>query len=168
MPDLERFRRAQAHPVNGFEAALNELAAGQKRGHWIWYIFPQLTGLGQSSMATTYGLNGVGEAAAYLEDTELRRRLLAAIDVVARQLRRTPRLQLEALMGSEIDAVKLVSSMTLFGAMARRLLDDATNRTAATELEAIAGGAEQILATAARQGRPACAFTLQALARGTA
>ena len=57
--DLDRFRRAQ---TRDYEQALGELQAGRKRSHWIWYIFPQLAGLGSSPMAETYGLRGVEEA----------------------------------------------------------------------------------------------------------
>jgi len=165
MHDLERFKRAQAQVVNGFEAAVSELGAGQKRGHWIWYIFPQLAGLGQSAMATRYALNGVAEATAYLQDIELRGRLLAVIEIVRQQLQCAPQLRLETLMGSRIDAVKLVSSMTLFATMARRLVDDPSNNASAPELGTIAAGAERILASAERQGLPACAFTQGELAR---
>src|SRR4051812_3815353 len=60
--DLARFRRAQ-DGTPGFNEALGELRAGAKIGHWIWYVFPQLRGLGRSSMAVRFGLDGVAEAA---------------------------------------------------------------------------------------------------------
>jgi hypothetical protein len=67
MEDLGRFREAQdGHP--GFADAMDELRAGRKTSHWIWYVFPQLRGLGQSPMAVRYGLDGLTEAAAYVRD----------------------------------------------------------------------------------------------------
>ena len=61
--DLERFITAQ-EPV--FTAVLAELKAGRKRSHWMWFVFPQLRGLGHSSMATFYGIASLSEARAYL------------------------------------------------------------------------------------------------------
>src|SRR5262245_45334987 len=111
--DLDRFKRAQEGP-GGFAAALAELEAGRKRSHWIWYVFPQLAGLGQSAMAVRYGLQGVAEARAYLVDPELRDRLLRVTNAVLAQLQHESAPALADVMGSEIDALKLVSSMTLF------------------------------------------------------
>ena len=59
---LDRFRAAQDAPHSGFETALEEMRTGRKRGHWIWYVFPQLSGLGGSSFSQTYAINGVAEA----------------------------------------------------------------------------------------------------------
>ena len=66
--DLERFKREQEYD---YDLALSEIRAGRKRSHWIWYIFPQLKGLGRSGMATFYGIDGMGEATAYLADDYL-------------------------------------------------------------------------------------------------
>ena len=88
--DLTRFKRAQERNPGGFSTALSELEAGQKRSHWIWYIFPQLAGLGHSEMAVAYGLHGVAEAIVYLRDPELRQRLLVLTDIVIAQLKREP------------------------------------------------------------------------------
>ncbi len=144
--DLDRFHRAQAR---GYDRALGELHAGRKRTHWIWYVFPQLSGLGQSPMAQTFGLRGLDEAAAYLADPVLRGRLLAAAEAVRGHLERGPQTPLHAIMGSDIDALKLVSSMTLFREVARRAGDTA-----------VAAAADAILATAKTQGIAECAFTL--------
>src|SRR5205085_4519756 len=103
--DLERFTRAQ-DGAGGITQAIAELDAGAKRSHWIWYIFPQLAGLGSSPMAEMYGLRGADEAAAYLRHPVLRERLLSAMNAVRRQS-----VPLRTLMGSHIDALKLVSSM---------------------------------------------------------
>src|SRR3712207_1394859 len=71
--DLERFVTAQA-PM--FTTALNELKAGQKRSHWMWFVFPQLSGLGRSAMATLYGIGSLDEARAYLAHPLLGPRLV--------------------------------------------------------------------------------------------
>jgi uncharacterized protein (DUF1810 family) len=106
--DLERFRCAQAGDV--YPAALAELRVGHKRGHWIWFVFPQVAGLGSSSMSRRYAVGSLDEARAYLADATLGPRLreccraLLALDDGA---------EIAAVMGA-IDAVKLRSSMTLF------------------------------------------------------
>src|ERR1017187_1422137 len=106
MSGLERFRIAQDQSGSGFEAALAEIHDGGKRGHWIWYIFPQLTGLGMSSMSRTYAIRDVVEAKAYLRDEVLGSRLVTITTTVAEQV--SWRTSLEVLMGSSIDAQKLV------------------------------------------------------------
>jgi uncharacterized protein (DUF1810 family) len=152
---LDRFRQAQDAPHAGFSAALRELRAGRKTGHWIWYIFPQLAGLGQSSTAVHYGLDGADEAAAYLRDPVLGGRLVEAARVVREHLAGSRPPRLDELMGSRIDALKLVSCMTLFGHVARAL--HANERR--PELAAMAEHAEAILGFAAAQGYARCAFT---------
>jgi len=144
---LDRFRLAQQHD---YERALAELRAGRKRSHWIWYIFPQLAGLGSSPMAETYGLQGTEEASAYLADPELRSRLLAVANAVRAHVDHEPAAALRTVMGSEIDALKLVSSMTLFRKIAQRAGDDE-----------MASVAEAILAAAKKQGFAECEFTLR-------
>src|SRR4249920_681537 len=104
--DLARFRTAQDQPGAGFESALREMQAGSKRGHWIWYVFPQLSGLGRSSVSRTYGINGLPEAEAYLRNPVLRSRLIAVTAAVADHLSRGA--SIETLMGSSTDALKLV------------------------------------------------------------
>jgi uncharacterized protein (DUF1810 family) len=107
---LDRFREAQDAPHAGFAVALRELQAGRKTSHWIWYVFPQLAGLGQSSTAAYYGLAGVEEAADYLRDRVLGDRLLTATAVVRTHLARTKarRARLEEVMGSHIDELEPV------------------------------------------------------------
>ena len=143
--DLDRF--IQAQDSGAYAQAIAELQAGAKRSHWIWFVFPQLAGLGSSPMAETYGLRGAEEATAYLQHPVLRERLLAAMKPVVASA--TP---LPTLMGSQIDALKLVSSMTLFREIARRLDD-----------KEVATAAGAILEAAGRQGYSECAFTLRAL-----
>jgi len=153
--DLDRFKKAQ-DTGRGFTTALSELRAGEKRSHWIWYIFPQLSGLGSSPQAQRFGLDGPGEALAYLQDATLRSRLLATTEVVASQLRSVA---LESLMGASIDALKLVSSMTLFEHTARKLYE----AEGLGEYQLMARHAAEILSVARTQGYPACEYTLAAI-----
>lgn len=106
--DLDRFVTAQ-HPVIG--AVLDELAAGRKRSHWMWFVFPQMRGLGQSPMARHYGIASLDEARAYLGHPVLGPRLARCTDlVIAARDRGLP-----AIFGSP-DDMKFRSSMTLFEA----------------------------------------------------
>ena len=104
--DLERFVTAQA-PV--FATVLNELKAGRKRSHWMWFVFPQLRGLGQSAMATRYGIGSLAEAQAYLAHPLLGPRLMECTRTVLAIEGRS----LHAIFGSP-DDLKFCSSMTLF------------------------------------------------------
>ena len=106
--DLERFVRAQdAGEVHS--AALQELRRGRKTGHWMWFVLPQLAGLGSSPTARFYALRSIDEARAYLAHPLLGPRLHEAAEAV----RTAPAESAEALLGG-IDAQKLRSSMTLF------------------------------------------------------
>ncbi|WP_353643564.1 DUF1810 domain-containing protein [Mesorhizobium sp. WSM2239] len=104
--NLERFVTAQQPVV---ETALEELKAGQKRSHWMWFIFPQLRGLGSSSMAEFYGIGSLAEAKAYLDHPLLGPRLVRCASTVL-ALEGRP---LHAIFGSP-DDMKFCSSMTLF------------------------------------------------------
>jgi uncharacterized protein (DUF1810 family) len=152
---LDRFRTAQASPHSGFEAALAEIHAGGKRGHWIWYVFPQLAGLGHSSMSQAFGIRDEAEAIAFLRDPELGGRLLTISTAVADQLKRQPSPSLRSLMGSEIDALKLVSSLTLF----RHVAEGLQAREPAGRYAALVTAAEDVLAAAAAEGYEPCAYT---------
>jgi len=158
MSALDRFKEAHRGTRTGFEVALSELRAGRKRSHWIWYVFPQLRGLGSSPMANYYAIADDSEAEAYLRDPELRRRLLAAASAALDQVRSG--IPLDSLMGAEVDTLKLVSSMTLFGAVARRVSDG----DAGEECARLARVAEELLKVAAAEGKSRCAFTERALA----
>jgi uncharacterized protein (DUF1810 family) len=154
---LDRYLDAQDRPHGGFRSALAEIRAGGKRSHWIWYVFPQLQGLGSSGPSVQYAIADVAEARAYLQHPELRSRLLAITSAVAAQLESGK--PLAVVMGSSIDAKKLVSSLTLFAHVARQL-------DAAEPLDAhrdLATTAENVLAIAGEQGYPQCRFTLQHL-----
>ena len=104
--DLQRFKDAQEQD---YRQALAEIRAGRKRSHWIWYIFPQLEGLGRSAMCARYGIRGIGEAEAYLADETLRGRLVEMSRALLELNGNDP----VDVMG-HIDAIKLRSCMTLF------------------------------------------------------
>lgn len=117
---LERFVEAQA-PV--YATALGELRDGRKRSHWMWFIFPQLRGLGASAMSRRYGIVSSEEAEAYLAHALLGPRLRECTEAVNAHRGRSA----EAIFGP-VDALKLRSSMTLFdlaggGAPFRQCLD---------------------------------------------
>ncbi|MCP9891418.1 DUF1810 family protein [Cyanobium sp. Aljojuca 7D2] len=113
---LDRFCTAQnAGNPSAIDQALGELRTGCKRSHWIWFVLPQLAGLGHSEMAQRYGIAGLVEARAYLAEPLLRQRLEAVISVIHHQLQQYDQ-TLERLMGSELDTTKTISSLTLFEA----------------------------------------------------
>lgn len=104
---LRRFIDAQERD---YERALAEIRQGRKQGHWIWYIFPQLKGLGSSETSTFYGIRDVQEAADYLAHPVLGNRLIEITDALLDIDDRTAK----QIMGSP-DDLKLRSCMTLFG-----------------------------------------------------
>lgn len=106
--ELERFIDAQDHGGT-YTQALSELRGGRKRGHWIWFVFPQLAGLGSSETSRRYAIGSREEASAYLAHPVLGARLVEC----AQALLALPGTDPVAVMG-ELDAVKLRSSMTLF------------------------------------------------------
>ena len=104
--DLNRFLSAQA---GAYPQVLSELSAGQKRSHWIWFIFPQMKGLGQSSHSHFYGIGSLEEAIAYWRHPILGPRLEECTILVNQVQRRT----IEQILGYP-DDLKFRSSMTLF------------------------------------------------------
>jgi uncharacterized protein (DUF1810 family) len=104
--ELQRFVDAQEQV---FETALAELRAGRKRTHWMWFIFPQLRGLGHSTTAHRYGIATLDEARAYLDHPVLADRLARATEAVLAHRRRSA----HDIFGSP-DDLKFRSSMTLF------------------------------------------------------
>jgi len=107
---LDRFVQAQEA---FYEGALAELKAGEKTGHWIWWIFPQLKGLGTSHNSTFYGIADEAEALAYLQHPILGPRYRECVGIVHGHLCQGGVAPL-ALMGSAIDVMKLRSSLALF------------------------------------------------------
>lgn len=118
--DLERFVKAQSlmYPV-----ALSEMKNGCKTSHWIWYVFPQLKGLGMSYNSQYYGLDGAAEAKAYLEHPVLGPRLIEITEAVLTHSDK----RAKEIFGSSIDAKKFCSSMTLFREIApeEKVFDEA-------------------------------------------
>jgi uncharacterized protein (DUF1810 family) len=104
--DLDRFVRAQDLV---FATVLRELGLGLKQSHWMWFVFPQLRGLGRSNMARHYGIESLAEARAYLEHPLLGTRLRHCVNIVLGVSGRS----LHEMLGSP-DDIKFRSSMTLF------------------------------------------------------
>ena len=109
---LERF--VQAQDAGGtFQRAVAELRAGRKVSHWMWFVFPQVEGLGLSAMSQRYAISGLAEARAYLQHPVLGTRLVDCATVLAA----TDGKSAAEILGA-VDAMKLRSSMTLFAAAA--------------------------------------------------
>lgn len=118
---LERFVEAQG---SVYDVALAELQRGEKRSHWMWFVFPQLAGLGRSATAQRFGIEGGAEARAYLAHPVLGARLRECAHALLDLDSHDP---VEVL--GPVDALKLRSSMTLFAAVSddsvfRQVLDD--------------------------------------------
>ena len=119
---LERFVKAQE---NTYKIALNEIRSGKKRTHWMWFIFPQLRGLGESETSYYYGISGIDEAKDYLAHPVLSERLLEISTALLAHKGKSP----TAIFGY-IDDLKLQSCMTLFAAISEpnsvfhQVLDD--------------------------------------------
>ena len=103
---LNRFIKAQER---AYTTALKEIRNGEKESHWIWFIFPQLRGLGRSDMAYKYGINGIEEAKEYLSHPILSERLIEVTETLLTHKDK----DIYDIMG-DIDDMKLHSSMTLF------------------------------------------------------
>lgn len=112
--NLQRFLDAQDR-YDSYQSALEELRQGRKRSHWIWFIFPQQKGLGHSYNSEYYGLDGTGEAVAYLAHPVLGARLR---ECCAALLQHAQRRTVGEIMGSGIDVLKLRTSMRLFNSIA--------------------------------------------------
>lgn len=106
--DITRFVKAHE---NMYETALTEMRAGRKESHWIWYIFPQLRGLGHSYNANYYGISNIEEAKRYLSDELLRDHMNTLLNI----LLNSEESDATVIFGS-LDALKFRSSMTLFDA----------------------------------------------------
>jgi uncharacterized protein (DUF1810 family) len=152
---LARFHEAQAGEWGGYATALAEMLAGRKDSHWIWYIFPQIDGLGRSSTARQFALRDLDEACEYLCDPLLCRHYEEMANAVAEHLSRGA--PVEELMGGSTDSYKLVSSVTLFRAAAERLAKEGVS----PDFSRIAERCEAILERTSTQGYPPCKFTLE-------
>lgn len=110
--NLERFVEAQEE---SYEIAMNEIKKGRKRSHWMWYIFPQINGLGHSSTAQYYAIQGRAEAEAYLAHPVLSKRLLE----ISEELLKIESDDASVVFGYP-DDLKLKSSMTLFSLISKK------------------------------------------------
>ena len=110
--ELERFVAAQDHGGT-YDDAVAELSGGRKRTHWMWFVFPQVAGLGRSGMAQRYAIGSAAEAEAYLAHPVLGARLRRCAEIVAATEGRSA-----IQIFGDIDATKLRSSMTLFATVA--------------------------------------------------
>lgn len=106
--NLERFLAAQS---DSYQRALGEIRRGSKRSHWMWFVFPQIAGLGSSAMAQHYAISSLDEARAYLAHPLLGARLRECVSALQELTDTTA----DTVLGS-IDAIKLRSSLTLFAA----------------------------------------------------
>jgi uncharacterized protein (DUF1810 family) len=109
---LARFMRAQ-DSGGTYQRAASELRAGRKVSHWMWFVFPQIAGLGLSAMSQRYAISGLAEARAYLQHPVLGARLVECATILAG----TDGKSAAEILGP-VDAMKLRSSMTLFAAAA--------------------------------------------------
>jgi uncharacterized protein (DUF1810 family) len=109
MKDLKRFREAQERD---YDTALSEIKNGRKRSHWMWYIFPQIAGLGTTDISRHYAIKDIAEATDYLMDEQLSLRLVN----ICKALLKLETNDAYAIFGSP-DNLKLKSSMTLFNAV---------------------------------------------------
>ncbi|HTT94228.1 MAG TPA: DUF1810 domain-containing protein [Solirubrobacterales bacterium] len=122
---LRRFVDAQ-EDGGIYRRALGEMRAGRKQGHWIWFVFPQIAGLGQSAMSRAYAIGTLAEARAYLEHPLLGPRLEECCEAL---LSTDPSLTADQILGP-VDAIKVRSSMTLFHRAdpARKLFESVLSR----------------------------------------
>ena len=111
---LQRFHDAQR---DSYEQALKELQKGRKETHWMWFIFPQLKGLGRTDYGLYYGIDGKEEAIAYLKDPVLKEHLIVLCEALLALNTNDP----ERIF-SRIDAIKLRSCMTLFDAVGEEMV----------------------------------------------
>lgn len=146
--DLERFVQAQnAGTPSAYSRAIAELRAGRKRSHWIWFVLPQLQGLGRSAISQRFGIQGLAEARTYLSHPVLGPRWRDTLSVIAEHLSQPGR-SLQQLMGGELDGLKTVSSLTLMA-------------------EAGCPQARVLLGQLEGDGWKPCVFTLRQIQAGT-
>ncbi|WP_298623238.1 DUF1810 domain-containing protein [uncultured Legionella sp.] len=155
--NLDRFHKAQKSH-SGHEQAKKELQNGKKTSHWIWYIFPQLESLGFSDTAKYYGIKDRDEACAYLKDPILFQRYFQLVQLVEQQVQKIP---LTTLMGGNVDAQKLMSSLTLFRNAATHL--NKTPGQSNHDFKGLEQSCARIFKLTANQGYYPCQKTLSAL-----
>jgi len=138
---LERFVVAQ-NQDGTYERALEELRAGRKKSHWMWFVFPQIAGLGYSAISQEFAISSLGEARAYLQHAVLGPRLVECAGVVVQH----QALDAEDIFGA-LDAQKLRSSMTLF------LRAEPSARVFADVIDQLLGGRPDLTTDLLLEGR---------------
>lgn len=164
---VDHFRLAQQSEWSGFEVALQEIQQGCKRGCWMWYIFPQIAGLGQSSMSQRFSIQNRAHAFMYLDDKELCGNLLEMTRAVAIQIRRGA--TIKQLVSW--DQAKLISSLTLFEIVANEAagVNHAKKNHESSSLEELSSLCRSILQMiCSEDGYSRCQHTLDALSRDDA
>lgn len=106
--DPKKFLNAQNAAYGSYEQALAEIKKGKKTSHWIWYVFPQIKGLGHSGNSQTFAIDSLNEAREYLADETLKQRLIEISEALLKQEGSA-----EKILG-KVDAMKVRSCMTLF------------------------------------------------------
>ena len=157
MANIDRFLTAQNRGRSFLNAKL-EIDNGRKKSHWIWYIFPQIDGMGRSGMAEKYAIANLSEACEYLSNSSLLRRYQDILISVNDKL--TDHVDVVQLMGSHIDALKLTSSLTLFEAAAQYL---SQTKPQQNEFQQFAILCSNTLNLLTNQGFPKCEYTLSKL-----
>ncbi|QLZ69866.1 hypothetical protein FOLKNPGA_02666 [Legionella sp. PC1000] len=157
MNTIQRFIKAQQgqDAYISFQQAYDELKAGSKQSHWIWYVFPQLKQLGFSSIAQHFGIVDFKETCAYLQNEELFQNYDAISQLVEQQLKR--KIPALILMNGDTDTKKLVSSLTLFREAASFLERQGDT---SQDFAALAHCCDRILNETAKQGYFPCELTL--------
>lgn len=122
-PELQKYLDAQNEADWAVISA--ELFEGRKKGHWMWFVFPQIEGLGHSEMSLRFSIENLGTASRYMAHTELGKRYTEAVSFVQSNIDRG--LTIEQIMGDELDAKKLQSSLTLMEQVMRQLGADRRN-----------------------------------------
>ncbi len=150
--DLSRFETHQ----NDFDRALGEIDSGRKRSHWMWFVLPQVSGLGNSEMSTVYAISSIDEAEAFLLHPVLGTSYRKIVEAVWEQVVNRG-VTIRSLFGSPDDA-KLVSSLTLFAAIGKRV-------EPAPDIAAFVTQAGDILEAAYAQGLARCVTTERFLER---
>ena len=155
MPDVDVGRFVDGYHRD-FDRALTEIEEGRKRSHWMWYVFPQVAGLGSSPTAAHYAIRSRAEADAFLTDPRLGPSYRRLVGAVCEQVIGTG-VSIRQLFGRPDDQ-KLVSSLTLFAAVADDLGGDWAT---------FAQQANELLDRAGEQGLPRCVTTERFLADGS-
>ncbi|ASQ45491.1 DUF1810 domain-containing protein [Legionella clemsonensis] len=151
--NLQRFHEAQK---DNYQNAHDEIASGRKRGHWIWYIFPQLKSLGSSATAQKYGIKDFEEACAYLKDPLLFQHYQEMVELVTDKLAKN--IPPATLMNGVVDAQKLVSSLTLFRLAAEYLTKSENNSS--LDFYKLEASCSKALNSLAHEGYLACEETM--------